>query len=114
MPKDALGHGSNPQGTHSATIAKLPKMGRAHFEQIAANLLASKPADESNRSANEAFSARLSAAADKLATTNPGFNRNRFIAAASGNVKGQGRKSRASSRANAAGKANRVFAKGGF
>lgn len=107
--KDALGHGSNP-GTHAAGIANLPKkLTRAHFEQIAENLLKTKPADESDRAANAAFSARLTAAADHLSTTNPGFNRNRFIAAASGNVKGSGLRSRASSRANASKKANNVY-----
>jgi len=30
MPKDALGHGSNPKGTHAAGIVKLPKLARVH------------------------------------------------------------------------------------
>lgn len=107
--KDAKGHGSDA-GLHAAGISGLPKkLTRAHFEQIAENLLKTKPADESDRAANEAFSARLSAAADHLATTNPGFNRNRFIAAASGNIKGSGLRSKASSRTNASKKANNVY-----
>lgn len=107
--KDAKGHGSNA-GTHAGGIVNLPKkLNRAHFEQIAEQLLKTKPADESDLKANSAFSDRLSAAADHLATTNPGFNRNRFIAAASGNIKGSGLRSRASSRANAEKTANSVY-----
>lgn len=81
--KDRLGHGSNP-GTHSAGIVKLPKLGRAAFQQIAQNLFGQKPQDPNDLKANTAFSDRLTAAADKLAMTNPGFNRQKFIEAASG------------------------------
>lgn len=112
--KDRLGHGSNA-GEHASGIQKsVPRLTRAHFEHIAEQLLATKPRDESDRAANEAFSARLSAAADKLSGTNPGFNRNRFIAAASGNVKGQGLKSRASSKANASKRAQNFGKKQGL
>jgi hypothetical protein len=98
--KDALGHGSNP-GTHSTGIVKLPKkLNRAHFEQIAENLRSSGADD-----------AKIASMAAQLATTNPGFNRERFIAAVKGDSKGQGLKSRASSRANAAKRAHSVYSR---
>lgn len=83
MPKDARGHGSNA-GEHSAAIDKLPKLGQAHFQVIAQHLFGQKPQDPNDLKANTAFSDRLTAAADKLSTTNPGFNRQRFIEAAVG------------------------------
>jgi len=80
--KDALGHGSNPTGTHSSLIENLPgKLQRRHFEAIAAEL----------RSAPNAGSPehveRVKQVADQLSTTNPGFRRDFFMAAA---VPGQG------------------------
>jgi len=83
MPKDAKGHGSNP-GEHSAGITKLPKLGKAHFQVIAQHLFGQKPQDPNDAKANASFSDRISAAADKLEMTNPGFNRTRFIEAAVG------------------------------
>jgi hypothetical protein len=34
MPKDALGHGSNPRGTHSAGIVSIPKTVKLHPDVI--------------------------------------------------------------------------------
>lgn len=102
MPmKDALGHGSNANGAHSVQINNLPaKMGRAHFEVIANMLKSGKPADNASTAEHTA---------DKLATTNPGFNRQRFIEAAAG--KGNNR-SRQSSRDNASRQLIRVGSRG--
>lgn len=71
--KDALGHGSVGTGVHSQGTQKTPQLQRRHFEAIAADLKAkgAKP-DE------------VKAMADKLATTNPGFRRDFFVAAATG------------------------------
>lgn len=72
--KDAQGHGSNAGGaTHASGTTATPQLQRRHFEAIAADLKAkgAKP-DE------------VSAMADKLSTTNPGFRRDFFVAAATG------------------------------
>lgn len=100
--KDPHGHGSNA-GTHSAGIKKqVPTMNRAHFELIAENLRSGYNGDAG------AHAARVAAAADDLAKTNPNFNRARFTAAATpGSTPVKGAKSRASSRANASLKAHR-------
>lgn len=39
MPKDALGHGSNPHGTHSEAIVKLPRVPKPLSEMPRAALL---------------------------------------------------------------------------
>jgi hypothetical protein len=75
--KDALGHGSNA-GLHSAGVQATPQLQRRHFEAIAAELKSAPDAG------SPAHSARVSAMADKLATTNPGFRRDFFIKAATG------------------------------
>jgi hypothetical protein len=106
--KDALGHGSNERGgkqaavsakaaavlkgIHAGQIDKLPDLQRRHFQEIAATLLASAPSgfqaggfpDKAANDAIKAYSARVSDVADKLATTNPEFNRGKFIEAAYG------------------------------
>jgi hypothetical protein len=109
--KDALGHGSDERGgkqaavsskaaaalkgIHSGQIDKLPDLQRRHFQEIAATLLASAPPgfaaggfpDKTANDAVKAYSARVSDVADKLATTNPEFNRGKFIEAAYGKGK---------------------------
>jgi hypothetical protein len=70
--KDALGHGSNT-GLHSGGTQKTPQLQRRHFEAIAADLKAKSASPE-----------EVHAMADKLATTNPGFRRDFFVAAATG------------------------------
>src|SRR4051794_29841380 len=97
--KDAGGHGSNA-GAHTAGIQNLAvtgKLQRRHFEAIAAELRAQAPSgkaknfidpnDPRNPQSNaawDAFHAKVNAMADKLATTNPGFRRDFFVAAATG------------------------------
>jgi hypothetical protein len=84
--KDPLGHGSNA-GAHAAGTVSTPKLQRRHFEAIAADLKAK------NASPDE-----VKAMADKLATTNPGFRRDFFVAAATGGdyrFKGPGKNSAA-------------------
>lgn len=96
MAKDALGHGSDNKGAHSGQINKLPsKMTKAHFEVIAAQLRASKASPE-----------EVNAMAARLATTNPGFNAQRFADAVNKGTVSMG--SRASSKANAAAKLGRM------
>jgi hypothetical protein len=69
-------------GLHSGGINGLPPLERRHYEEIAATLATQgKTADPA------AHSARVSAYANHLATTNPQFNRQRFIEAASGKGK---------------------------
>jgi hypothetical protein len=98
--KDPLGHGSNA-GAHSQGIqGKVPRLTRAHFEHIAETLRSSNADD-----------AKISAVISQLKLTNPGFNADRFRAAVKGDSKGQGRKSRASSRANAATRAGNFVKK---
>src|SRR6266403_1538843 len=97
--KDSLGHGSNA-GAHSAGVKNTPKLQRRHFESIAADLRAQAPQgpaknfvdpnDPRNPQSNAAWDAhhaRVNAMADKLATTNPGFRRDFFVAAATPNGK---------------------------
>ena len=66
------------KGSHASGTTATPQLERRHFEQIAAEL----------RSASDAGSAahaqRVQDTADKLATTNPRFNRAFFVAAATG------------------------------
>ena len=71
--KDPLGHGSDGKGLHSQGTTATPQLQRRHFEAIAAEL--------KGRSAKPE---EVSAMADKLATTNPGFRRDFFIKAATG------------------------------
>lgn len=113
--KDALGHGSNERGTHSDMIAKLPaKMGRRHFEQIAEQLRAQAPHgpaknfldphDPRNPQSNaawDAHNARVSAMADHLATTNPGFRRDLFIKASQPDTTYKNKSTRSATRATA-------------
>lgn len=70
--KDPLGHGSNA-GVHAGGTVKTPKLQRRHFEAIAADLKAKSASPD-----------EVKAMADKLATTNPGFRRDFFVAAATG------------------------------
>lgn len=99
--KDPLGHGSNA-GEHSTGIQqRVPKLTRAHFEHIA----------ESLRGADDA---KIASVVSQLKLTNPNFNAARFTAAVKGDTKGQGLKSRASSRANAASRAANFAKKRGF
>jgi hypothetical protein len=108
--KDAKGHGSDTKGTHAEMINNLPgKMNRAHFEVIANMLKSEKPADDAPTAEHTAFQTKLSAYADKLATTNPGFNRQRFIEAAVGKVNPR---SRQSSRDNASRQIMRAGSRG--
>lgn len=75
--KDAQGHGSNGKGSHSAMIDNLPaKMQRRHFEAIASELRGQADAGSPEHLQ------RVNAVADKLSTTNPGFRRDFFMAAA--------------------------------
>lgn len=115
MAKDALGHGSDSNGTHSGAINKLPaKMTRAHFEQIAASLRAQAPQgkagdfvdpnDPRNPQSNaawDAHNARVSAMADHLATTNPGFRRDLFVKASQPNTSYKDRSTRNVTKTNA-------------
>lgn len=68
--KDALGHGS---AAHAAGTQATPQLQRRHFEAIAAELKGR------NASTDE-----VAAMANKLSTTNPGFRRDFFVAAATG------------------------------
>jgi hypothetical protein len=96
MAKDALGHGSDGNGAHSGAINKLPaKMTKAHFEVIAQNLRESHATPD-----------QINEMAGRLALTNPGFNRDRFVAAVTTGAVKMG--SRASSKANAAAKLGRM------
>lgn len=76
--KDALGHGSDGKGAHSEGVQNTPKLQRRHFEEIAAQLKAAPDAGSA------AHAQRVSEMADKLSTTNPGFRRDYFVAAATG------------------------------
>lgn len=99
--KDPLGHGSNA-GTHSTGIqGKVPRLTRAHFEHIAEGL----------RGASDE---KIASVVSQLKLTNPNFNAERFTAAVKGDSKGQGLKSRASSRANAAKRAGNFAKRSGF
>lgn len=72
--KDALGHGSNERGgTHAQGTLATPQLQRRHFEAIAAELKGRNASTE-----------EVAAMATKLATTNPGFRRDFFVAAATG------------------------------
>lgn len=73
--KDQLGHGSEA-GAHSAKIQATPQLQRRHFEAIAADL---KNAPDAG---SPAHAQRVSDMADRLSTTNPGFRRSFFVAAA--------------------------------
>lgn len=76
--KDALGHGSTA-GVHSAGINNLPaKMTKAHFQVIAQMLRDSAPGADASPADHADHAAKVAAYADKLSTTNPGFNRQRF------------------------------------
>lgn len=89
--KDRLGHGSNA-GEHASGIqGKVPRLTRAHFEHIAEQLRSSNASPD-----------KVTSVISQLKLTNPGFNADRFRAAVMGDSKGQGLKSRASSKANAA------------
>jgi hypothetical protein len=87
--KDALGHGS-AAGVHAAGTQATPQLQRRHFEAIAAELLKQGPmrsklgGDPEYEKAVAAHTQRVNDMADKLATTNPGFKRDRFVAAATG------------------------------
>lgn len=72
--KDQLGHGSDA-GAHSSGIQKTPKLQRRHFEAMAAELKAAPDAG------SPAHAQRVNDVANKLATTNPGFRRDFFVAA---------------------------------
>lgn len=83
--KDALGHGSNDRGgaapaaaagIHARGTQATPQLQRRHFEAMAAELRAAPDAG------SPAHAARVSAVADKLSTTNPGFRRDFFVKAA--------------------------------
>ena len=71
--KDALGHGSAGTGAHTQGTQATPQVQRRHFEAIAADLKARSASPD-----------EVHAMADKLATTNPGFRRDFFVAAATG------------------------------
>src|ERR1035437_9522820 len=73
--KDQLGHGSEA-GAHSAKIQATPQLQRRHFEAIATDL---KNAPDAG---SPAHAQRVSDMANKLSTTNPGFRRDFFVAAA--------------------------------
>lgn len=119
--KDALGHGSEANGAHSMQINNLPaKMTRAHFEQIAASLRAQAPQgkagnfvdpnDPRNPQSNaawDAHNARVSAMADHLATTNPGFRRDLFVKASQPGTAYKDRSTRTITKTNAAKKLKR-------
>lgn len=87
--KDAKGHGSDA-GLHSGGVQATPKLQRRHFEAIAAELKGRNAAPD-----------EVHAMAEKLATTNPGFRRDFFVAAATGGdyrFKGPGNNAAAVSR----------------
>lgn len=70
-------------GIHSGQINALPPLERRHYEVMAMEL-----ARQGNNAADrDAHSKRISTYADRLASTNPQFNRQRFIEAASGKRK---------------------------
>lgn len=90
MAKDALGHGSNGNGMdhqidiaakHGVPTAHLTgapaQMTRAHFEQIASQLRSAPDAG------SPAHSARVSAVADQISSSNPNFRRDLFVKASS-------------------------------
>jgi hypothetical protein len=81
--KDALGHGSN--AGHATGVQQTPKLQRRHFEEIAAQL---KNAPDAG---SPAHTQRVNDMADKLATTNPGFRRDFFVAATGGNISSTGK-----------------------
>jgi hypothetical protein len=94
--KDALGHGSEQRGgVHSTPINNLPaKMTKAHFQIIAQMLRDSAPGADASEEEKAGHMATVNAYAAKLATTNPGFNRQRFMdAVTSGKVKMPSRQS---------------------
>lgn len=96
MAKDALGHGSDSNGSHSGAINNLPaKMTKAHFEVIAQQLRAAKASPE-----------EVNAMAARLATTNPGFNAKRFADAVNTGTVKMG--SRQSAKDNASAKLTRM------
>jgi len=123
--KDAKGHGSDAKGAHSLAIDKLPaKMGRRHFEQIAAQLRAQAPQgsaknfldpnDPRNPQSNaawDAHNARVNAMADHLATTNPGFRRDLFIKASQPDTSYKNKSTRSITQRNAAKDLSRFNAK---
>jgi hypothetical protein len=77
--KDQLGHGSEAgrgTGAHTQGVQATPQLQRRHFEAIAADLKAAPDAG------SPAHAARVSDMANKLSTTNPGFRRDFFVAAA--------------------------------
>ncbi len=74
--KDALGHGSAGSGIHSQGVKATPQLQRRHFEEIAAKLRAAPDAG------SPAHAQRVEAMATQLSTTNPGFRRDFFTAAA--------------------------------
>jgi hypothetical protein len=71
-------HGKIDNGIHSQTINDLPQMQRRHYENIAAELKAQGASAKSSVD----HGSRVRQYADRLATTNPLFNRQRFISAA--------------------------------
>lgn len=93
--KDAKGHGSDA-GLHSAMIKALPaKLGRRHFEQIAADLRAKAASDPAGHDA------RVNAMADHLSTTNPGFRRDLFVKASQPDTTYRDKSTRSVTKANA-------------
>lgn len=109
--KDAKGHGSDA-GVHSAQINALPaKMTKAHFQVIAERLRSAQPGANATPEEHAAHAALVGQYADKLATTNPGFNRQRFMEAIGGKVT---KTSRASSLSNAAAKIDRMSSRGAY
>lgn len=108
MAKDALGHGSDSNGTHSMQINNLPaKMTRAHFEQIAAGLRDQATKDPAGHDA------RVNTMADHLSTTNPGFRRDLFVKASQPNTSYKDRSTRDVTKNNAAKKLGRFNKAGG-
>lgn len=75
--KDAMGHGSDA-GAHAQGTQSTPKLQRRHFEAIAAELKAAPDAGTPEHLA------RVKEVASRLATTNPGFRSDFFVAAATG------------------------------
>lgn len=95
--KDALGHGSNERGiaSHSLAIDKLPaKMGRRHFEQIAADLRSRAVNDPAGHDE------RVRQMADHLSTTNPGFRRDLFVKASQPNTEYRDKSTRSVTKTN--------------
>lgn len=74
--KGPLGHGSEGKGLHAQGTTATPQLQRRHFEAIAAELKAAPDAG------SPAHAQRVAAMANQLATTNPGFRRDFFVAAA--------------------------------